>query len=171
MTFVLPTETGLFHFAVGTSMYFSEILNHSDPSTPCDLNPLFRKRLITPCPVSDVRYRPVPVAKRNKTLVVRYRWSIPSADRLGEDSDWQRPRQIGRKVNGVARFADNPPAPDFFVLGPVVRRNGSGVETELNTVRGDDTSEKKSFKRTAAGEKRRLYPTISNECRVLSAEC
>ena len=124
-----PDKTGLFHFAVRTSHDFSEILNHSDLSTPCDLNPLFRKRLITPCPVSDVRYRPVPVAKCNETLVVSNGWSIPSADRLGEDSDRQRPRQIGRKVNGVARFPNNPSAADFFVLGPVVSRNGPGVET------------------------------------------
>ena len=120
----------LFILPFAQSTDFSEILNHSDPSAPCDLHPLFRKRLITACPVSDARYRPIPVAKCDKTLVVRNGWSIPSADRLGEDSHWQRSRQIGRKVNGVARFADDPPSTDVFILCPVISGNGAGVEPD-----------------------------------------
>ena len=71
-----------------------------------------------------------------------------------------RPGQIRKQIDEVAAFADDPSAPDFRVLRPVIRRNRSRIDGHAHRQRFAPACQP-FFHLDRVGEKRRLNPTMT----------
>ena len=91
-------------------------------ATAEDLDALLGKRLVAAGQVPMLETEPLAWRRVMKHWSSRDWRRVDAADRLGEHADRRRAREERREVDGVAGLADDAPAADVFVLGPVVRR-------------------------------------------------